>query len=59
MERIWKTYHHQATIHGDLAKLSDCNLTRAKSKSNWHIPQMSTQIRQTYGTAWTLHSSFT
>jgi len=26
MERIQKIYHHQATIHGDLAKLSDCNL---------------------------------
>jgi len=30
MERILRIYHHQATIHGDLAKLSDCNLTRAK-----------------------------
>jgi len=34
MQRIWKIYHHQATIHGDLAKLSVCNLTRAKRKSN-------------------------
>jgi len=34
MQRIWKIYHHQATIHGDLAKLSVCNLTRAKQKSN-------------------------
>lgn len=25
---------HQATIHGDLAKLSGCNLTRAKSNCN-------------------------
>lgn len=37
MERIQEIYHHQATIHGDLAKLSDCNLTRANPKSNWHI----------------------
>ncbi|MET4678922.1 uncharacterized protein YqgC (DUF456 family) [Stenotrophomonas rhizophila] len=35
MQRIRKIYHHQATIHGDLAKLSVCNLTRAKRKSNW------------------------
>ena len=35
MQRIWKIYHHQATIHGDLAKLSVCNLTRAKRKSNY------------------------
>jgi len=38
MQRIWKIYHHQATIHGDLAKLSVCNLTRAKRKSNWPKP---------------------
>jgi uncharacterized protein YqgC (DUF456 family) len=38
MQRIWKIYHHQATIHGDLAKLSACNLTRAKRKSNWPKP---------------------
>ncbi len=37
MQRIWKIYHHQATIHGDLAKLSICNLTRAKRKINWQI----------------------
>ncbi len=34
MQRIQKIYHHQATIHGDLAKLSECNLTRAKRKIN-------------------------
>jgi len=38
MQRIRKIYHHQATIHGDLAKLSVCNLTRAKRKSNWPKP---------------------
>ncbi len=38
MQRIRKIYHHQATIHGDLAKLSVCNLTRAKPKSNWPKP---------------------
>ncbi|NYF34627.1 hypothetical protein HDC96_000390 [Stenotrophomonas sp. JAI102] len=38
MQRIWTIYHHQATIHGDLAKLSVCNLTRAKRKSNWPKP---------------------
>jgi uncharacterized protein YqgC (DUF456 family) len=37
MQRIRKIYHHQATIHGDLAKLSVCNLTRAKRKINWQI----------------------
>lgn len=34
MQRIGKIYHHQATIHGDLAKLSAVNLTREKRKSN-------------------------
>lgn len=35
MQRIGTILLHQATIHGDLAKLSDCNLTRPKRKSNW------------------------
>ena len=38
MQRIGKILLHQATIHGDLAKLSDCNLTRPKRKSNWKKP---------------------
>lgn len=35
MQRIGTILLHQATIHGDLAKLSVCNLTRPKRKSNW------------------------
>lgn len=42
MQRIGKILLHQATIHGDLAKLSDCNLTRQKRKSNWQNPSLST-----------------
>jgi len=38
MQRIGTILLHQATIHGDLAKLSDCNLTRPKRKSNWKKP---------------------
>jgi len=38
MQRIGTILLHQATIHGDLAKLSDCNLTRPKRKSNWQKP---------------------
>ncbi len=33
MQQIMRSTH-QATIHGDLAKLSGCNLTRAKSNCN-------------------------
>lgn len=47
MQRIRKIYHHQATIHGDLAKLSACNLTRAKRKSNWQTPALSTPFPPT------------
>ena len=37
MQRIGKILLHQATIHGDLAKLSDCNLTRPKRKATGKI----------------------
>lgn len=47
MQRIRKIYHHQATIHGDLAKLSVCNLTRAKRKSNWPKPSDVNPISRT------------